>query len=147
MRAVVQLVLSASVTVDERQVSEIGPGILVLLGIKDDDTQQEIEYISKKIINLRIFPGDNGFMNKSVADVEGEILLVSQFTLYGDCRKGNRPSFTRAMPPESAKKMYNNFADCLKKQYPKVKEGVFGAYMQVALVNDGPVTILIDSEK
>jgi len=168
MRAVVQLVKSASVSVSQKLVSEIGPGLLVLLGIKDDDAhplsgsppfvraQDRLRsgqarssggYIIKKIINLRIFPDENGNMNKSVQDVGGEILLVSQFTLYGDCRKGNRPSFICAMPPEKAKNFYKNFADCLKSEYPKVKEGIFGAYMQVALVNDGPVTILIDSEK
>ena len=147
MKVLVQRVNSASVTVDEKRISEIGLGLLVLLGIKDSDTQKEIDYIIRKIINLRIFSDDNSFMSKSVLDVGGEILLVSQFTLYGDCCKGNRPSFTRAMSPGLAKNFYDNFADCLKKQYPKVKEGVFGAYMQVSLVNDGPVTILIDSEK
>jgi len=147
MRAVVQRVSSASVSVDGKLISKIGPGLLVLLGIKDSDTQKDTDYIIKKLVKLRIFPDDNHNMNKSVADTGGEILLVSQFTLYGDCRKGNRPSFIKAMKPDEAKEFYDNFAIVLKKEYPKVKEGVFGAYMKVELVNDGPTTILIDSEK
>ena len=126
MRAVIQRVSSASVSVDNKLVSKIGHGLLVLLGIKKDDTEKERDYITKKIVNLRIFPDlsisqGQHTMNKSVADVDGEILLVSQFTLYGDCRKGNRPSFTQAMPPEQAKIAYDDFAVELKNNYSKVR--------------------------
>jgi len=147
MRAVIQLVREASVTVEGKPVSSIGPGLLVLLGIKKDDTEKEQDYLIKKIVNLRVFPDEQSCMNKSVGDVEGEILLVSQFTLYGDCKKGNRPSFVDAMAPQTAKEYYDRFAASLKAVYPKVKEGVFGASMQVRLLNDGPVTIVIDTAK
>ncbi|MFC1842519.1 D-aminoacyl-tRNA deacylase [Candidatus Dependentiae bacterium] len=154
MKALIQRVSSASVSVDNKIVSKIGHGFLVFLGIKADDTQKDRDYIIKKIVNLRVFPevGDATKkmakkMDRSIGDVGGEILLVSQFTLYADCRKGNRPSFINAMSPEQAKSFYCDFAVCLRKNYDKVKEGVFGAYMQVALTNDGPVTILIDSTK
>ena len=149
MRAVVQRVSSASVTVDGEIISQIGAGLLVLLGIHKDDTEKEREYIIKKIVNLRIFPdsADMHNINKSIKDTDGEILLVSQFTLYGDCKKGNRPSFIAAMPPEKAKSFYEDFAKELKHIYPKTKEGMFGAYMHVALVNDGPVTILLNSAR
>ncbi|MFC1841462.1 D-aminoacyl-tRNA deacylase [Candidatus Dependentiae bacterium] len=147
MRAIIQRVTSASVSVDDTLVSQIGVGLLVLLGIKDDDTQKDQEYIAKKMLNLRIFSDEQGKMNKSIQDISGELLLVSQFTLYGDCRKGNRPSFVKAMPPQKAEVFYNAFVEHVRKIYPRVKEGAFGAYMQVTLVNDGPVTILIDSQK
>jgi len=144
MRAVIQKVTLASVSVDGALVSEIGLGLLVFLGIKAGDTSKETDYVVRKIVNLRVFEDDQHKMNKSILDVGGEILLVSQFTLYGDCRKGNRPSFVQAMPPQEAEPFYNDFVVALKKAYPKVKEGVFGAYMQVQLINDGPVTILLD---
>jgi len=147
MRALVQRVSEASVSVDNAVVSHIQGGLLVLLGIKSDDTQKDQDYIIKKILNLRIFSDQKNMMNKSVVDVSGEILLVSQFTLYGDCSKGNRPSFAKAMKPEQAKILYDDFARNVKQQYDKVREGVFAAHMQVSLVNDGPVTILIDSKK
>jgi len=147
MRAVIQRVSSACVTVDNKLISKIGQGLLVLLGIHKADTRKERDYIIKKIINLRIFSDDVFAMNKSVSNVSGEILLVSQFTLYGDCRKGNRPSFIDAMPPDQAKYFYDDFMAELRLQYPKVQEGVFGAHMQVELVNNGPVTILLDTQK
>ena len=147
MRALVQRVNTASVSVDDKLISKIDNGLLVLLGIRSDDTQKDRDYVLKKILNLRIFPDEENKMNKSVVDVSGEILLVSQFTLYGDCSKGNRPSFVQAMSPELAEPFYKNFASTLKQSYHKVKEGVFAAYMHVALVNDGPVTIFIDSKK
>jgi len=144
MRALVQRVKSASVAVDEKMIAKIDQGLLVFLGIKDGDTQIERDYIIKKIINLRIFADEQNAMNKSIVDVGGEILLVSQFTLYADCKKGNRPSFVKAMAPDQAKALYNDFASTLKNQYGKVKEGMFGAYMQVRLQNDGPITILLE---
>lgn len=147
MRAVVQRVTSASVSVDQKIISEISEGLLVLLGIKNDDSQKNADYIIRKIINLRIFADEYGKMNKSISDISGEILLISQFTLYADCSKGNRPSFSMAMPPEQAKNFYDDFANKLKEIYPKVKEGLFGAYMQVSFVNDGPVTILLERQK
>jgi len=147
MRALVQRVVSASVTVDNKLISEIGSGLLVFLGIKADDTQSDRDYLIKKILNLRIFSDQEDKMNKSIVDISGEMLLVSQFTLYGDCAKGNRPSFAKAMKPEQAKQCYDDFVQTLKQQYHAVKEGVFAAHMQVALVNDGPVTILIESKK
>jgi len=145
MRAVVQRVSSASVTVDGEIVGKIGKGLLVLLGIKKDDTDTQQEKIIKKILNLRVFFDGQKEFDKSVVAVGGEILLVSQFTLYGDCTKGNRPSFFGAMSPQEASIVYKEFAKSLRQQYPKVQEGVFGAYMQVALVNDGPATILLES--
>jgi len=145
MRALAQRVFQASVIVDGTLVSHIGVGLLVFLGIKFDDTSDDTNYIIRKLLNLRVFPDNNCNMNKSVVDVGGEILLVSQFTLYGDCRKGNRPSFAKAMPPEKAKEFYANFLDRLKSEYKYVKDGIFGADMKVSLVNDGPVTIFIDS--
>ena len=145
MKAVIQKVNQASVTVDEKKVANIGRGLLVLLGINKDDTDKQRDYLIKKLLNLRIFPEGSAFFDKSVVDVGGEILLVSQFTLYGDCTKGNRPSFSKAMPPEQAKVAYDDFVKAIKKEYPKVQEGVFGAHMQVELINDGPVTIDIES--
>lgn len=148
MRVVVQRVSSASVCVDDRLVSQIGTGLLVLVGLSVDDTVESFESfdpVIKKMIQLRIFPDDQGKMNKSVQDVQGEILLVSQFTLYADCRKGNRPSFVKAMPPDKARVMYAQFVDRVKELFgsDRVHDGEFGAYMQVSLVNDGPVTILL----
>lgn len=145
MKAVIQRVTSASVVVDDRLVSAIGPGLLVLLGIKDDDTKKDTDYIIRKIVHMRIFADGQGKMNRNIIDRAGEILLVSQFTLYGDCKKGNRPSFVRAMDPKKAELFYIEFVTTCKQIYPKVKEGIFGANMQVALVNDGPVTIVVDS--
>ena len=145
MRAVIQRVTSAAVSVDGKTVSQIGNGLLVLLGIGRDDTDKDRDYLIKKIIKLRIFPDEQRSFDKSVVAVGGEILLVSQFTLYGDCSKGNRPSFYQAMPPQKAQVAYDDFAKSLKGEYPNVQEGVFGAHMQISLMNDGPVTIVLDS--
>lgn len=145
MRSVIQVVSSASVTVDGERISEIGNGLLVLVGLHIDDTPDAFDPLIRKIMKLRIFPDEQRRINKSVVDIGGEVLLVSQFTLYADCSKGNRPSFVKAMPPEKAKSMYAQFVDRFKELYAvdKVKDGKFGAYMEVALVNDGPVTILM----
>lgn len=145
MRMVIQRVLSASVEVDGTKVSEIGQGLLVLVGLGVDDDESSFAYMIKKLLQLRIFADEQDKMNKSVVDIGGEVLLVSQFTLYGDCRKGNRPSFVKAMPPGEAKELYAAFVDACKKAYDatKVYDGVFGADMKVNLVNDGPVTILV----
>ena len=145
MRALIQRVSSASVVVNKKLISEIDHGLLVLLGIKSDDTQKDRDYVIRKVLNMRIFSDDKDKMNNSVVDVGGSILLVSQFTLYGDCTKGNRPSFIESMAPDRAEAFYNDFLTILRGRYSKVKEGVFGAHMTVSLINDGPVTILIDS--
>ncbi|MBD3272825.1 D-tyrosyl-tRNA(Tyr) deacylase [Candidatus Dependentiae bacterium] len=147
MKVIIQRVGSASVCIDKKLISQIEKGFLILVGISKDDTQKDIDYISKKILNLRIFESDNGYFDKSIQDINGEILFVSQFTLYADCTKGNRPSFSSAMSPEQAKIFYKNFLDDFKKLYPKIKDGQFGAKMQVELVNDGPVSIILDSKK
>ena len=140
MRALVQRVSSASVTVGEQQVATIGPGLLVLLGIHRDDTDKQADQLVRKLRALRIFEDDDGRMNRSVEDVEGEVLCVSQFTLYGDARKGNRPSFVNAAPPEHAEPLYERVRKGLDAQ-----GGRFGARMQVELTNDGPVTLLIET--
>lgn len=145
MRAVVQLVKSANVKVNEELISEINKGILVFIGIKTSDTQKDVDYIVKKTLNLRIFHDSEGKMNKNVIDSEGELLVVSQFTLYADCTKGNRPSFIQAMSPVQAQEIFNQVVDSFKAVYPKIKTGKFQAYMQISLINDGPVTILLDS--
>jgi len=145
MRAVIQRVEQACVEVDGKLISKISKGLLVLVGIKTDDTQKDSEYLIKKILNLRIFEDEKHSMNKSVLDLNLEILLVSQFTLYGDCKKGNRPSFINAMSPEPAKDFYNNFVEKFRQQYPNVQDGVFGAHMKINLINDGPVTVILES--
>ena len=144
MRAVIQRVNEASVTVDGKFISKIDKGFLVLVGIKTNDTLDQCDHLINKILNLRIFEDENLKMNKSISDLNLEILLVSQFTLYADCKKGNRPSFINAMPPAQAKEFYQKFIDQFKQKYPKVKNGIFGAYMKVSLINDGPVTIILD---
>lgn len=147
MRALLQRVTSASVTVDGRVTGEIGPGLLVLLGIHKDDTDADGVWVAKKILECRIFPDDAGKMNRSVTDSGGGLLVVSQFTLYGDLKKGTRPSFTDSMPGATAKVFYENWMKALRAQtILKVEEGIFAADMKVALVNDGPVTIWIDSK-
>lgn len=147
MRALLQRVSSASVTVDGRVTGEIGPGLLVLLGIHKDDTDADGVWLAKKILECRIFPDDAGKMNRSVTDSGGGLLVVSQFTLYGDLKKGTRPSFTDSMPGATAKVFYENWMKALRAQtILKVEEGIFAADMKVALVNDGPVTIWIDSK-
>ena len=146
MKAVVQRTARASVSIDGNTVGRIDRGLLVLLGIEPDDGKADIEYMVKKCSGLRIFEDENGKMNLSVQDVGGSILLVSQFTLLGDARKGNRPSFTGAAVPEKAIPIYERVISELAKRLP-VQTGVFGADMQVELVNDGPVTILLDSKR
>ena len=147
MRSVVQRVKEAAVAVDGKEISSIGSGILVLLGIKEGDTEKDAAYICGKLVNLRIFEDSDGKMNKSVLETTKTILLVSQFTLYGDCRKGRRPDFFSAARPDSAEALYEYCIDTLKKLGVTVKTGRFGAMMDVRLINDGPVTILLDSER
>ncbi len=148
MRAVIQRVKEARVSVDDRVVGQIGKGILVLLGVGKEDSQDDLIWTADKVVNLRIFEDENGKMNLSLLDIRGELLVISQFTLYGDARKGRRPSFTDAAPPEKGKEMYEEFVRYLKDKYDiKVETGEFGAMMDVHLVNWGPVTILLDSKK
>lgn len=146
MIAVVQRVSEASVKVDDNEISRIGRGILLLLGISKDDTDKDIEYLVRKCANLRIFSDSEGNLNLSLIDIGGEALIVSQFTLLGDTRKGRRPSFSNAMPPDKAKPMYEKFIDSFKRTGIHVKEGIFGAMMQITLTNDGPVTLIINSK-
>lgn len=147
MRAIIQKVTKASVSVDKELLSEIKDGYMILLAVKETDTDEDLAYIKRKIANLRIFEDESGKLNLSLKDVGGEILLVSQFTLYGDCRKGNRPSFTMSAGLEKAEAYYNKLADELSDEGFSVKTGKFQAHMEVALVNDGPVTIILDSER
>lgn len=147
MRAVVQRVKEAHVDVDEHTVGRIGQGLLVLLGIGQDDGEEEIRYIADKSIHLRIFEDEDGKMNLSLKDVKGSLLVVSQFTLYGDARKGRRPSFTSSASPDRANALYEKFLAYCKEQGVHTEAGIFQADMKVHLVNDGPVTILLDSEK
>ena len=147
MRAVIQRVRSASVTVEGQVVSEIGKGLLIFLGIAQEDTAADVNYIASKIANLRIFEDAEERMNLSILDVGGECLVVSQFTLYGDCRKGRRPSFIGAARPEKADPFYQAFMDEISRLGVPVKAGVFQAMMDVKLINDGPVTIMLDSNK
>ena len=156
MRAVVQRVSSASVTVDGGSprgavageiVGRIGQGFLVLLGISHDDTQDDVNSLAGKLCGLRVFADDGGQMNRSLADVNGAMLVVSQFTLYGDCRKGRRPSFIEAARPELAEPLYNSFCAAVRGYGIPVETGRFQQHMQVTLVNDGPVTLLLDSRK
>ena len=146
MRAVLTRVKSASVAIDGEIVGKIGQGFQILLGVGPNDTEKECRYLAEKALGLRVFEDENGKMNLSVQDVGGSILLVSQFTLLGDARKGNRPSFTGAAVPEKAIPIYERVISELAKRLP-VQTGVFGADMQVELVNDGPVTILLDSKR
>jgi D-tyrosyl-tRNA(Tyr) deacylase len=145
MRAVIQRVMEASVRVDGEDVGSIGKGILVFAGLHESDTGEDMDYILNKILGARIFNDANGVMNLSVADTGGEILLVSQFTLYGDMRKGKRPSYSTAMGPDRARDIFSSFVERCRSLHSKTKSGVFGADMKVSLINDGPVTILIDS--
>ena len=146
MRAVVQLVTKASVAVEGRTVGAIGRGLLVLLGVSREDTEKDVDYMVEKILHLRIFPDEEDKMNLSVADIKGEILAVSQFTLFGDCRKGRRPSYSHAAPPPRANELYLDFVAKMGRHLP-VATGIFQAMMEVELINDGPVTLLIDSMK
>lgn len=144
MRAVIQRVKNASLKVDGNLISEIGEGFLVFLGVGVEDNQEKAIKLAKKIAGMRIFEDENGKMNLSLADVGGEILLVSQFTLYADCKHGNRPSFVSAMRPEGAREIYENFKTLLESYNIKVKTGIFGTDMKIQLLNDGPVTIILD---
>ena len=146
MRAVLTRVKSASVTIDGQVVGKIGQGFLILLGVGPNDTERECRYLVEKALGLRVFEDENGKMNKGLEDVSGQVLVVSQFTLYGNCRKGRRPSFTDAAGPELGNKLYEQFlADCARLGY-EPQHGQFGADMQVESVNDGPVTLLLDTD-
>lgn len=147
MRAVVQRVSQARVSVDGEVVAEIGRGVLVLLGVSQDDDEQAAEYLAGKVADLRIFEDNQGKMNLSVRDVAGEALIVPNFTLYGDCSKGRRPSFARAAPPEHAEALFERFSELLGRRNVPTARGVFGAQMQVMLVNDGPVTLIINTRR
>ena len=144
MKVLIQRVKNASVTIENEIYSNINQGILALVGIEKGDGPDEIQKSAKKIANLRIFPDENDKMNRSILDINGEILIVSQFTLCGDCKKGTRPSFDKSAPPEIANKLYEDFVVEIKKYGIKVQTGKFGAMMDVSLVNDGPVTFMIE---
>jgi D-tyrosyl-tRNA(Tyr) deacylase len=147
MRAVIQRVSRAGVRVDGQTTGEIGPGLLILLGVGQGDTSREADFLLDKIINLRIFEDAGGKMNLSLLETGGQLMVVSQFTLYADCRKGRRPSFTDAGPPGEAQKLYDYFVEAARQRGLQVATGVFQALMEVELVNSGPVTILLDSSK
>ncbi len=147
MRAVIQRVKEARVEVEGETVGKIGEGILLLLGVRKGDNEDDVEYLSEKALGLRIFEDSAGKMNLSIVDVKGEILVISQFTLYGDCRKGRRPSFDEAAPPDLAESLYGLFVQKVKEKGIKIETGKFRALMDVHLINSGPVTILLDSKK
>lgn len=144
MKLVIQRVREAGITVDNEEISRIEKGLLVFIGISGDDTKETADAFLKKMIGLRIFEDENGKTNLSLADVNGQLLMVSQFTLYANCRKGNRPSFTQAGAPDMAEKLYNYMVEQAKKQVEIVRTGIFGADMKVSLINDGPFTIILD---
>ncbi|MGI6047178.1 MAG: D-aminoacyl-tRNA deacylase [Petrimonas sp.] len=147
MRTLIQRVSESSVVIDGKTKSSIGKGLLILLGIENSDAEEDIEFLTKKIINLRIFDDENGVMNKSVLDIDGEIMVVSQFTLHANIKKGNRPSYIKAAKPDVSIPLYEQFCETLSSIFGKpVQTGEFGADMKVHLVNDGPVTIWIDSK-
>src|SRR5580692_10590048 len=145
MRALLQRVTEARVVVDQAVTGEIGPGLLVLLGVSKLDTEADAEFVAQKVLNLRVFEDENGKMNRSVLDIGGALLVVSQFTLYGDCRKGRRPSFDDAAPAELARALYEHFVAAARTSRLRVETGVFQAHMAVSLVNDGPVTLIVES--
>ena len=147
VRGVVQRVSEASVRVDGEVVGSIGPGLVVLVAVGSGDVERDADYLADKILNLRVFPDEAGQMNRSVLDVSGGLLVVSQFTLFGDVREGRRPSYSNAAPPEEASRLYEHFVSRLRPSGLKVATGVFRALMDVALVNQGPITILLDSRK
>jgi D-tyrosyl-tRNA(Tyr) deacylase len=147
MRAVIQRVSRASVKIDGAIHGEISHGMLVLLGIRGTDTASDLQWLAEKVAHLRIFEDRQGKMNKSLADIDGEMLIISQFTLYGDCRKGRRPGFSSAATPEIAEPLYRRFIEEIKNRQIRVSTGIFQANMEVELVNDGPVTLVLDSEK
>lgn len=146
MRALVQRVLEASVEVDGQPVGQIGPGLLILLGVRQGDTPREVRFVADKCLDLRIFEDQEGKMNRSVRELAGSILVVSQFTLYGDCRKGRRPSFIEAAPPALSQPLYEAFVGHLAASGLRTAQGVFGAQMKVRLLNDGPVTVIVEKD-
>lgn len=146
MRAVIQRTTGASVKVEGEVTGQIETGLVVLLGVEDADTVEDADYLARKIANMRIFEDENEKMNRSLSDVEGSVLSISQFTLHADTKKGNRPSFTKAARPDKADELYKYFNEELRKQNVPVETGSFGAHMSVQLLNDGPVTIIIDSK-
>ena len=147
MRAVIQRVSRASVSVDGEQLGVISTGLVALIGICATDGNKHVDWLAEKIINLRIFPDDTGKMNRSLADIGGEMLIVSQFTLYGDCRKGRRPGYSNAASPDKAEPLYQRFIGQVDQQNIKTASGKFQAMMEVTIINDGPVTLLVDSAK
>ena len=147
MRAVIQRILRARVTVDAEVVGRIEKGFMILLGVSDEDTRETAKKLADKICKLRIFEDENGKTNLSLADVGGELLVISQFTLYADCRKGNRPSFIKAGAPDEANRLYEYFMDCCREHVAVVERGQFGADMKVELVNDGPFTLMLDTQE
>lgn len=147
MKFVIQRVTEASVTVDQEIIGAINKGFLVLIGISNEDTTETADKLIKKLIGLRIFEDENGKTNLALKDVNGELLLVSQFTLYADCKKGNRPSFIKAGDPDDANQLYEYIIDACKKEISVVETGEFGADMKISLINDGPFTIILDSEE
>lgn len=146
MKFIVQRVNKSQVEVEEKIVGKIDKGFMVLIGITHNDTKEIADFLVRKLINLRVFEDENGKMNLSLKDVQGSLLLISQFTLYADCTSGNRPSFTNAAKPEFANELYEYIIEECKKKIPNVQTGIFGADMQVSLVNDGPVTIILEKE-
>ncbi len=145
MRAVVQRVSQAEVVIDDASVARIGKGILVLAAISQQDTEKDLDWMARKIVGLRIFSDPQGKLNLSLQDIGGQLLVVSQFTLYGDCRKGRRPSYSDAAPPAAAEALYNRFLEIIRQYVPDAKSGQFQAMMEVNLINSGPVTLIIDS--
>ena len=146
MRLLVQRVSSAQVDVDSKTVGKINNGFLVLIGVTHTDTREIADYLVKKLCNLRVFKDENSKMNLSIKDVDGELLIVSQFTLYADCQHGNRPSFVNSARPDMANELYKYFVEKCKREVEKVETGIFGADMKVSLLNDGPVTIMLEKE-
>lgn len=146
MKIVIQRVRHASVTVNQEEISRISSGFLLLIGVSEEDTQEDADWLVKKVVQLRVFSDDSGKMNRSIQDIQGEILCVSQFTLFADYKKGNRPSFIKAAKPDIAIPLFEYFKAQISKYQIPVKSGVFGADMKVSLLNDGPVTILMDSK-
>ena len=148
MRIILQKVQSCEVTVENKTVGHIGHGFLLLLGVTHDDTEQSADWLVEKVLKLRLFsaPGSDSFMDKNIVEEAGAILVVSQFTLYGDCRKGTKPSFTEAARPEQAEQLYMYFVEKLRLKGIEVATGIFGAHMEVSLINDGPITLLLDSK-
>ena len=147
MRAVVQRCNWCKITLENGEVSETGKGLVVLLGVGKEDNDNDVNYIADKVMNMRVFEDENQKMNRSLLDVEGSILSISQFTLYADCRKGRRPSFINAAKPDISSPLYDYFNECLRNQGIHVETGIFGADMKCALINDGPVTIVLDSDE